>query len=164
MKSLAEKIEDAIAPSVTGLGFNLVQVKLMDGRGAQTLQIMAERADGSMTLDDCAAISRQVSAVLDVEDVITTAYRLEVSSPGIDRPLVKLADYTNYLGHQAKIETLMPVGGRKRFAGALKAVEGNNITITVDGKDYVLPFMDIQTAKLVLTDALIKAHQARLAS
>ena len=164
MKSLAEKVEEAIAPSVTGMGFNLVQVKFMDGKKSQTLQIMAERPDGSMSLDDCAAISRQVSAVLDVEDVIPNAYRLEVSSPGIDRPLVKLSDYAPYIGHQAKIDTQLPINGRKRFAGVLKSVEGNDITITVDGKDYTLPFADIQSAKLVLTDALIKAHMARQAS
>ena len=163
MKSLAEKVEEAITPSVTGMGFNLIQVKFMDGKKSQTLQIMAERPDGSMSLDDCAAISRQVSAVLDVEDVIPTAYRLEVSSPGIDRPLVRLSDYAPYIGHQAKIDTQLPINGRKRFAGVLKTVEGNDITITVDGKDYTLPFADIQSAKLVLTDALIKAHQAKQA-
>jgi ribosome maturation factor RimP len=164
MKSLVEKIEDAIAPSVTSMGFELVQVKFMDGKKSQTLQIMAERPDGSMTLDDCAMISRQVSAVLDVEDVIPTAYRLEVSSPGIDRPLVKLTDYPKYIGHTVKIETVLPIDGRKRFTGSIKAAQAENIIITVDGKDVTLPFADIQTAKLVLTDALIKAHQARLAS
>lgn len=164
MKSLVEKIEDAITPSVTSMGFELVQVKFMDGKKSQTLQIMAERPDGSMTLDDCAMISRQVSAVLDVEDVIPTAYRLEVSSPGIDRPLVKLTDYPKYIGHTVKIETVLPIEGRKRFTGSIKAVQAENIIITVDGKDVTLPFADIQTAKLVLTDALIKAHQARLAS
>ena len=161
MKSLAEKIEDAIKPSIIDMGFDLVQVKLMDGKSSQTLQIMAERPDGSMGLEDCAAISRQISAILDVEDVIATAYRLEVSSPGIDRPLVKLADYTKYIGHQAKIETVLPVSARKRFAGVLKAVEGNAIIITVDNKEFTLPFEDVQSAKLVLTDALIKAHQAK---
>lgn len=155
MKSLVEKIEEAIAPSVTGMGFVIVQVKFMDGK-SQTLQIMAERPDGTMSLDDCALVSRQVSAVLDVEDAIPAAYRLEVSSPGIDRPLVKLADYAKYIGRQAKIETSMPLSGRKRFAGALKAVAGNDIIITVDGGDFTLPFADIQTAKLVLTDELIK--------
>jgi ribosome maturation factor RimP len=164
MKSLVEKIEDAIAPSVTSMGFELVQVKFMDGKKSQTLQIMAERPDGSMTLDDCAMISRQVSAVLDVEDVIPTAYRLEVSSPGIDRPLVKLTDYPKYIGHTVKIETVLPIDGRKRFTGSIKAAQAENIIITVDGKDVTLPFADIQTAKLVLTDALIKAHQARQAS
>jgi ribosome maturation factor RimP len=161
LKSLAEKIEDAIKPSLVDMGFELVQVKLMDGKSSQTLQIMAERPDGSMGLEDCAAISRQISAILDVEDVIATAYRLEVSSPGIDRPLVRLTDYTKYIGHQAKIETVLPVSARKRFAGVLKAVEGDTIVITVDNKEFTLPFMDIQSAKLVLTDALIKAHQAK---
>jgi ribosome maturation factor RimP len=164
MHSLVEKIEDAITPSVTSMGFELVQVKFMDGKKSQTLQIMAERPDGSMTLDDCAMISRQASAVLDVEDIIPTAYRLEVSSPGIDRPLVKLTDYPKYIGHTVKIETVLPIDGRKRFTGSIKAAEAQNIIITVDGKDVTLPFADIQTAKLVLTDALIKAHQARLAS
>ncbi len=164
MKSIAEKIEALIAPSIADMGFELVQVKLLEGRSGQTLQIMAERPDGSMSLDDCAMISRQISAVLDVEDAITAAYRLEVSSPGIDRPLVKLADYSTYAGHAAKIETALPINGRKRFAGSIKAVEGGNVIITVDNKDHSLPFIDIQSGKLVLTDALIKAHQARLAS
>ncbi len=160
MKPLAEKVEEVIAPTIKDMGFDLIQVKFMDGKRAQTLQIMAERPDGSMTLDDCAMISRQISAVLDVEDIIPGEYRLEVSSPGIDRPLTRLADYAKYFGHAAKIETVLPIDGRKRFAGALKAVEGNDVVITVDGKDYALPFIDIQSAKLVLTDALIKAHQA----
>lgn len=157
MKPMAEKIEAAIAPSVADMGFNLVQVKLMDGRGGQTLQIMAERPDGSMSLDDCAAISRQVSALLDVEDVIATAYRLEVSSPGIDRPLVKPADYPPYIGHSAKIETQLPVNGRKRFTGIIAAVTAEAVVLQVDGQEHTLPFIDIQSAKLVLTDALIKA-------
>ena len=164
MKTLVEQIEAAITPSLTGMGFELVQVKLMDGKHQQTLQIMAQRPDGTISLDDCADISRQISAVLDVEDFISAAYRLEVSSPGIDRPLVKLSDYTKYLGHTAKTETVLPIDGRKRYTGVLKAVEGENIILTVDGRDHTLPFADIQTAKLVLTDALIKAHQAQLAS
>ncbi len=161
MKSLAEQIEALIAPSIADMGFDLVRVLLLEGRSGQTLQIMAERPDGSMSLDDCAMISRQISAVLDVEDAIAAAYRLEVSSPGIDRPLVKLADYVAYVGHAAKIETALPIHGRKRFAGNLKAVEGNDIIITVDNKDHVLPFADISAAKLVLTDRLIKEHQAK---
>lgn len=164
MKSLVQQVEAAILPSLTSMGFNLVKVTLMDGKHQQTLQIMAERADGSMSLDDCANVSRQVSAVLDVEDLITNAYRLEVSSPGIDRPLVKLQDYTNFVGHDAKVETVLPIDGRKRFTGKIKAVEGENVILTVDKKDHTLPFIDIQSAKLVLTDALIKAHQARMAS
>ena len=161
MKSLAEQIEAAITPSATGLGFELVQVKWLDSKKGSLLQIMAERADGSMTLDDCALLSRQISAVLDVEDIIPTAYRLEVGSPGIDRPLVKLNDYMKYSGHVTKIEMILPVEGRKRFTGAIKAVEGRDIILTVDGRDVTLPFADIQSAKLVLTDALIKAHSKR---
>lgn len=164
MKSLVEQIEAAITPSVTGLGFELVQVKWMDSKKSQLLQIMAERPDGSMTLDDCEKLSRQISAVLDVEDIIPTAYRLEVGSPGIDRPLVKLIDYPKYVGHIVKIETVLPIDGRKRFTGAIKTVEGNDITITVDGKDHVLPFADIQQAKLVLTDPLIKQVTSRQSS
>jgi ribosome maturation factor RimP len=164
VKTLVEQIEALITPSLSSMGFELVQVKFMDGKQQQTLQIMAQRPDGTISLDDCADISRQVSAVLDVEDIIQAAYRLEVSSPGIDRPLVKLSDYKNYLDHTAKVETVLPVDGRKRFTGTLKSVQGENIILTVDGRDHTIPFTDIQTAKLVLTDALIKAHQARLAS
>lgn len=164
MKTLSEQIEAIITPTINGMGFDVVLVKLLEGRQSQTLQIMAERPDGGISLDDCAQISRQISAVLDVEDLISSEYRLEVSSPGIDRPLVRLRDYAAYVGHAAKIETVLPVNGRKRFSGPLKAVEGNDIIITVDGKDHTLPFADIQSAKLVLTDALIKAHQAQRAS
>jgi len=161
MKSLNEQIYTLIEPTLKDMGFVLVQVKMMEARKSQTLQIMAERPDGSMSLDDCALISRQISAVLDVEDVISEAYRLEVSSPGIDRPLVKLADYATYAGHTAKIETVLPVQGRKRFSGTLGGVEGDSVTINVDGQGYTLPFIDIQSAKLVLTDALIKAVTSR---
>lgn len=158
MESLVEKIEAAITPSVSGLGFELVQVKWMDSKKGSLLQIMAERADGSMTLDDCEKLSRQISAVLDVEDVIPTAYRLEVGSPGIDRPLTRLSDYPKYVGHAVKIETVLPIEGRKRFTGAIKAVEGQDVVVTVDNYDVALPFADIQSSKLVLTDALIKMH------
>ena len=164
VKTLVEQIETLITPSLTSMGFELVQVKFIDTRTGQTLQIMAERPDGSMSLDDCAALSRQVSAVLDVEDVIQNEYRLEISSPGIDRPLVKLADYEKYTGHSAKIETALPINGRKKFTGTIKPVEGEEVILTVDGKDHRLPFIDIASAKLVLTDALIKAHQKRAVS
>ena len=164
MKSVIEQIEALILPSLTSMGFELVQVKFMDGKSQQTLQIMAERPDGSMSLDDCALISRQVSAVLDVEDIISEAYRLEVSSPGIDRPLVKRADYERFLGHAAKVEMVLPVDGRKRFTGTLKALADKDLILVVDGKEVTLPLADIQSAKLVLTDALIKAHQKQAAS
>ncbi|MFZ4540475.1 MAG: ribosome maturation factor RimP [Rickettsiales bacterium] len=164
MSSLADKVEAVITPSIVDMGFDVIQVKFMDGKKSQTLQVMAERPDGSMSLDDCAAISRQISAILDVEDVIPTAYRLEVSSPGIDRPLVKLSDYSKYIGHAVKTETVLPIDGRKRFSGTITRVCDADVIITVDGKEHILPFIDIQSAKLVLTDALIKAHQKRLAS
>lgn len=162
MSSLAQQVKDLIEPSIASMGFNIVQVKLNDGKH-RLLQIMAERPDGSMTLDDCEKISRQVSAVLDVEDIIPTAYRLEVGSPGIDRPLVSLADFDNYKTHTAKIETILPIQGRKRFTGIVKGIEGENVIITVDKEEFVIPHRDIQAAKLVLTDALIKAHQKKTA-
>lgn len=159
VKPLIEQIQAVITPSLNSMGFNLVQVKFIEGNKSQTLQIMAEHPDGTISVDDCALISRQISAVLDVEDIIQSAYRLEVSSPGIDRPLVKLSDYANYISHAAKIETVLPIAGRKRFTGTIKTVAGNDIILTVDGKDFILPFADIQSAKLVLTDKLIKQHQ-----
>lgn len=156
MKPLAEQVAELIEPTIAGMGYVLVQVKFMDGKNAKLLQVMAERPDGSMSVDDCATISRQLSALLDVEDVIPGEYRLEISSPGIDRPLVKLADYAAYVGHTAKIETLLPIAGRKRFTGDLQGVQGEDVVINVDKVDYALPFADIQSAKLVLTDRLIK--------
>jgi ribosome maturation factor RimP len=117
---------------------------------------MAERPDGSMTLEDCEKISRQVSAVLDVEDIIPTAYRLEVGSPGIDRPLVTKADYEKYRGHTAKIETILPIQGRRRFTGEIQALEDETLTLMVDGTIYPIGLRDIQAAKLVLTEALLK--------
>lgn len=162
MSSLAQQVKELIEPSITSMGFNLVQVKLNDGKH-RLLQVMAERPDGSMTLDDCEKISRQISAVLDVEDVIDGAYRLEVGSPGIDRPLVALKDFDIYKTHTAKVETILPVQGRKRFTGTLKGIDGENVILSVDKEEYVIPHRDIQAAKLVLTDALIKAHQKKFA-
>lgn len=160
MSSLVEKIEKLIAPTVESMGFNLVQVKLIDGR-QRLLQIMAERPDGSMSLDDCTAISHQLSAILDVEDVLPDAYRLEISSPGIDRPLVKEQDYRDYVGHLAKVELSLPVNGRRRFTGTLKGLESGAVTLVVDNEDVTVNTQDIQSAKLVLTDALIKAFETR---
>ena len=156
MQSLAEQIEALITPSVTAMGFDIVLVKMTEGKQSRTLQIMAEKPDARISLEECAAISRQISAVLDVEDLISGEYRLEVGSPGIDRPLVKLKDFSQYVGHLAKIETQLPIEGRKRFSGILKPVEGENVIITVDNRDFEIPFVDIHSAKLVLTDALMK--------
>lgn len=163
MKSLSEQVRELIEPSVTAMGFNLVQVKLNDGKH-RLLQIMAERPDGSMSLDDCEKISRQISAVLDVEDIIESSYRLEVGSPGIDRPLVSLKDFDAYKGHTVKIETILPISGRKRFTGDIKAIEGESVILAVDKEEFVIPHSDVQAAKLVLTDALIKEVSSRQTS
>lgn len=163
MAELVKKIEALIQPTLHSMGFEMVQVKLMEGNKSRLLQIMAERPDGSMSLDDCADISQQVGAILDVEDIMPGEYRLEVSSPGIDRPLVKLADYEKYIGHAAKIEMTLPVNGRKRYTGVLKTIIGDVLTIEVDGQPVALDIDDIQTAKLVLTDELIKQHMKKQA-
>jgi ribosome maturation factor RimP len=123
--------------------------------------VMAEPVSRrAMSVDDCADISRAISALLDVEDPIAGTYSLEVSSPGIDRPLTKAKDYERFLGHEAKVETNAPIEGRKRFKGPIKAVDARAVELTVEGVDIRIPFADIHKAKLVLTDALIKLHQA----
>lgn len=157
-----KRVADLIAPVVADLGFELVRVKLLQGATgrSQTLQIMAELPDGSMTVEGCAKISRAVSALLDVEDPIRGDYVLEVSSPGIDRPLVKLQDFDNYAGFVAKVETTEQVDGRRRFRGMLKGIEGSNILLDCDDGSYTIPFDMIEKAKLVMTDELIAAHEA----
>lgn len=153
-----EKIAALIGPSVEGMGFRLVRVRLMGGR-RPTLQIMAERPDGTMEVDDCAEVSRMISALLDVEDPIDREYLLEVSSPGIDRPLTRLEDFERYAGFEAKLETQDLIDGRKRFRGALLGVEDQDVKIRVeaDGEtaEIALPFEALLDAKLVLTDELI---------
>lgn len=161
MSNLVEQITALIEPAITSMGYVLVQVKFMDSNKGKTLQIMAERADGTMGIDDCTAINNQVSAILDVEDVIPNAYRLEISSPGIDRPLVKLEDYAKFAGHSAKIETQMPVSGRKRFTGEILPLVDNMVQLLVDNKPVAIPFLDIAGAKLVLTEKLIKEAGSR---
>ena len=156
MKPLEAQVHALLEPSIAAMGFRLVQLKLNDGSKNRLLQIMAERPDGSMTLEDCERISRQISAVLDVEDIIPTAYRLEVGSPGIDRPLISLQDYINYRGFTAKIETILPIQGRRRFTGEILAPEGEMLRIKVDGEIYEIALRDVQQSKLVLTEALLK--------
>lgn len=142
------------------MGFDLVRVQL-SGSQRPTLQIMAEPVDGrSMSVDDCALISRAISAILDVEDPIAGAYSLEVSSPGIDRPLTRPKDFRRYQGHAAKIETDQPLEGRKRFKGRIGAVSEGAVVLDCDGEAISLPIERIHKAKLVLTDSLIAAHQA----
>lgn len=153
------RIEQIITPSVEAMGYEVVRVQMSGGIRA-ILQIMAERADGApMTVEDCADISRSVSAVLDVEDPIKAAYTLEVSSPGIDRPLTRLKDYERFAGFEAKLETRIAVDGRKRFKGMLKGVEDGLVSIDTEQGAAKLEFDNILRAKLVLTDDLIRASQ-----
>ncbi|WP_366556342.1 ribosome maturation factor RimP [Aquibaculum sediminis] len=155
----AAEVERLIAPTVADLGFEIVRVQLTGDGGRQTLQIMAERPDGSMGIEDCADLSSSVSAVLDVEDPISGTYSLEVSSPGLDRPLTRLKDYRNWTGFEAKIELTSPQEGRKRFRGLLGGVEGEEILLQESESEALhrFPFSAIARAKLVLTDALIAA-------
>ncbi|MBK8160482.1 MAG: ribosome maturation factor RimP [Rhodospirillaceae bacterium] len=157
---LTDHIADLISPSIEALGYELVRVTLA-GNTRKVLQIMAEPKDGRvMSVEDCARVSRAVSAILDVEDPISGAYSLEVSSPGIDRPLTRPKDFDRYAGHEAKIETHEPIEGRKRFKGILKGVANENVKIDSEGAELALPLNQIAKAKLVLTDALIAAHEA----
>lgn len=153
------KLTALIAPEATALGFDLVRVKLFGGAGDITLQVMAERPDTrQLTIDDCADLSRRISDVLDAEDPIESEYRLEVSSPGIDRPLTRLKDFIDWADYEARIQLTAPVEGRKQLTGMLKGVEGDRITIDVTKHGAMtIGFDQVANAKLVLTDALIAA-------
>jgi ribosome maturation factor RimP len=153
-----------IAPEAAALGFDLVRVKLFGGKGDLTLQVMAERPDTrQLTIEDCAELSRRISDVLDTleaegRDPITDEYRLEVSSPGIDRPLTRLKDFADWTGHEARIVLSSPIEGRKVLTGLLKGVEGDRITVYLPKHgEMEIGFEQVGTAKLVLTDALIAA-------
>ena len=154
-------VERLIAPTLEAMGYEVVRVR-MAPRGRRTLQVMAERRDGpGPTVDECAEISRAVSALLDVEDSIAGAYELEISSPGIDRPLVRRGDFERFAGHEAKIETRRPIDGRKRFRGRLVGVHGDGVRIALDDRQAEIPLDQIVAAKLVLTDGLIAATDKR---
>jgi len=148
-------------PVVEGLGYRLVRVKT-SRRNGMTLQIMAERPDGTMSVEDCEAISRNISPALDVEDPISEAYHLEVSSPGIDRPLTRRSDFSRWAGHVAKIELGVPVEGRRRFRGTILGLEGDEVVVKIEDAPegapdrFRLPLGSITEAKLVLTEALIE--------
>jgi ribosome maturation factor RimP len=151
---LEEKIEQLISASLNGLGYAIVRVKLMKPNNRQTLQIMIERIDSApITIDDCEAASNLVSAILDVEDPIPDEYYLEMSSPGIERPLVKIADYQRFTGHKAKLSLHNIVSGTKKHSGVIKSVNGNNIEMLSDSDQGVLliEFSNIKTANLVYT-------------
>ena len=156
--STAGDIVSIIEPSLEAMGYRLVRVAFLGSRRA-TLQIMAERRDDApMTVDDCGEISRSVSAILDVADPIAGAYMLEVSSPGIDRPLTRPEDYHRFAGFEAKIELGEPIEGRKRFRGRLLGLAGDRVRLIAETGEVALPFTAIARAKLVITPELLAAH------
>lgn len=162
----AARVSAVAAPVLEGMGYRLVRIRI-SGEAGCTVQIMAERPDGSMQLEDCEAISRALSPVLDVADPIDRAYRLEISSPGIDRPLVRRSDFERYSGHLVKIDMAVAHEGRKRFRGTLGAVEGDRVHLhrddakANDDADVLLTMEDIAEARLVLTDELIAESMRR---
>ena len=156
---LAARVAALCEPVLVGLGYRLVRARI-SGRDGCTVQIMAERLDGTFTIEDCEAASRALSPALDVEDPITGAYRLELSSPGIDRPLVRRSDFERFAGHEVKIEMEIAVEGRKRFRGVLLGTEGGEASIRLapaEGEPQIvrLAIADMAEAKLVLSDALV---------
>jgi ribosome maturation factor RimP len=157
--AIDRRLAEIITPVIEDMGYELVRVRLMSGK-ATTLQIMADRPEGGIEVDDCAAISNAVSAVLDVEDPILDAYALEVSSPGIDRPLTRIKDFETFEGYEAKLETSELIDGRRRFKGELAGVEEDEVLINIDdqGEEVTigLKFDWLSDAKLVLTDDLIR--------
>jgi len=160
-----QRLAQMLEPTVEAMGYELVRVRLSGAR-RKTLQIMAERPDGTMDVDACADLSRAVSALLDVEDPIDGEYALEVSSPGIDRPLTRLKDFTRWSGHLAKLELSEMIDGRRRFKGMLEGEENGEVLIRVEieggeTETVRLPFAGLADARLVLTDALIEEDKRR---
>ena len=163
---LAARVSSVVAPVLHGMGYRLVRIKV-SGEAGCTVQIMAERPDGSMRIEDCEAISKALSPVLDIADPIDKAYRLEVSSPGIDRPLVRRSDFERHAGHLAKVEMAIAHQGRKRFRGTIGKIDGDLVRLHRDDTrkdedaDVMLPMEDIADARLVLTDELIAESMRR---
>jgi len=163
---VAARVARVVEPTIEGIGFRLVRVKVSAQNGC-TVQIMAERPDGTMTVDDCEKISRALSPVLDVDDPVGVAYHLEISSPGIDRPLVRKSDFDRWAGHEAKIELRQMLAGRKRGRGILTGTEGDDVIIRrtdlkpEDDPELRFPIRSIEAAWLVLTDELIRESLRR---
>jgi len=153
--AMDQRIAEIVNPVIEDMGFELVRIRLMGGQ-TKTLQIMADKPNGGIEVDDCADISTAISAVMDVEDPITDAYTLEVSSPGIDRPLTRLKDFETFEGYEVKLETADMIAGRRRFRGELAGVEGHEVLINVEEGTIGLEFDWLSEAKLILTDDLIK--------
>ena len=161
---LEGRIAATIAPTLLHMGYELVRVLVL-GRERPTVQVMADRADGALiTVSDCETITHQVSAMLDVDDPLPGAWTLEVSSAGIDRPLTRLKDWVRFAGHQARVEMLMPVDGRRRFTGTILGADVETVRLRVEDGDVALPMGDIRRAKLMLTDELIAATATTTAS
>ena len=157
-KAVENKIVDLIAKNIDAAGYDLVRAQIVGGGKYATLQIMAERKDGvGMTVEDCAKISGAVSSIIEADADLADRFDLEVSSPGIDRPLMKIRDYERFQGHVAKIELKAPLEGQRRFQGKIVNVLGEEIEFSADKKVLKVPFKDIERAKLVLTDELLKA-------
>jgi ribosome maturation factor RimP len=161
----AARVAAIAAPVLAGLGYRLVRVRVSGAAGC-TVQIMAERPDGTLGIEDCEAASRALSPVLDVADPIESAYRLEISSPGIDRPLVRRSDFDRYAGHVAHVEMLAPIDGRRRFRGELVGTEGDSVRMRCGDMapelaEVLLPINDMSEARLLLTDALISESLRR---
>ena len=159
---LIDKIRRALAPTAESMGYELVRILLI-GSGKPTLQIMAEKADGTMGVEDCERLSKAASALLDVEDVLDGAYYLEVSSPGIDRPLTRFKDFEKHIGFEARIELDQAVNGQRKFKGKIVGVEKGVVVNlqTEDGTVHGLAFNTIEKAKLMLTDDLVKSAQRK---
>ncbi|MDH3263687.1 MAG: ribosome maturation factor RimP [Paracoccaceae bacterium] len=157
--AIDRRLAEIVEPTIKGMGYELVRIRLMCGQ-RKTVQIMADRPEGGIEVDDCARISTAVSAVLDVEDPLEDAYTLEVSSPGIDRPLTRLKDFDAWAGFEAKLETTEQIDGRRRFKGTLRGTEDGEVLIEIEEKGEPvtigLKFEWFSDAKLVLTDELIR--------
>jgi ribosome maturation factor RimP len=150
----AEHLEPVFEPVIEKAGFKLVRLRIMGG-AAKTLQVMAERPDGSMDVEGCATLSHALLDFIEAENPIEGDYEIEVSSPGIDRPLTRLMDFARWAGHEAKIELQAPVEGRKRFRAVVLGLDGTDVMIRADNTDIKFPFRSLANAKLVLTDKLI---------
>ena len=155
---IINKVSNIIMPTLEEMGYDLVRILFQGAEGNKTLQIMAERQDRrNMQVEDCEALSRSISALLDVEDPIKERYTLEVTSPGIDRPLVKAEDYERFKGNEMKLESLLAIDGRKRFRGKLLGYDAatEQVIMMFEGAEIRIPFAQISKAKLVLTDELV---------
>ena len=161
---LESKIKEVLVPSLEAMGFSLVRIRIMGGGENRTLQLMIDRLDEQpISIEDCALVSRNASALLDVEDPINGAYMLEVSSPGIDRPLTKERDFERYVGFEAKLELRDVQDGQRRFQGRLLGCENGVVKLLTEAGETSLSFGTIAAAKLILTDELVAAHERQVA-